>query len=519
MSVINILLIITFFASLCLGLWVILRNKRNLSFVFLALSLVSASLWALFIFLTIETINSWCGMLSFTFAALIFLFFNLFLLAFSNRLTKTYSTILSLISGLAVASTLIPGLLVEKTLVTNGYLEIATYGKLYPVFLAYVVLYSVLMIISSAIGAKKLSGDKKLRLQYIITGIFLGVVFGVTFNLILPTLGIYKLNNLGPVFLLITSAFTIYSTTRHYQYEPKVMLSELYAVCLLLISIIRMAIDQSPFSLILSFAVILICFFFIRTVISEAEQKIKLNQDKLDLQKLDHMKDEFLMIATHELNTPITVIQSKLSMMIDEGMGGFSGSQIKILEPVYADSRKLSSLVRKLVETISIDQNKFMIKWEDFDLIPLVEEEISKIDKKEGPSFDINLEKPKGLLLIKADKRSLAEVLENLLSNAVKFSKLKNNNGKIEVTISAKSDGVSVSVKDNGVGISKENLKHIGEKFFQAERFDADAPVERSGAGLGLYISKKIIDLHGGELTFSSEYGEGVVFTIFLPKK
>lgn len=111
------------------------------------------------------------------------------------------------------------------------------------------------------------------------------------------------------------------------------------------------------------------------------------------------------------------------------------------------------------------------------------------------------------------DPSKISEVISNLINNANKFTE----KGKIAVTSKLKDDEIVISVADTGIGISEEDQKHLFEKFFQAGRFDPNNPQEQQGSGLGLYISRNIIELHGGKMWLQSEKGKGSTFYFSLP--
>jgi signal transduction histidine kinase len=121
----------------------------------------------------------------------------------------------------------------------------------------------------------------------------------------------------------------------------------------------------------------------------------------------------------------------------------------------------------------------------------------------------------KDLPKITIDQSKIGEVITNLVNNAIKFT------DKGGVTVKAKDEGenVTVSVKDSGIGIDTNDQKHLFNKFYQAGRFDPNNPQEQQGTGLGLYISKNIIELHGGKIGLESEKDKGSTFYFSLPKE
>ena len=245
------------------------------------------------------------------------------------------------------------------------------------------------------------------------------------------------------------------------------------------------------------------------------KQAHQLEKDKKELVNLDRMKDEFLQMATHELNTPITVIQGKLSMAIDEDMCHLDKKQMEFLQPVLVDTMRLASLSKDILNTARIDQNRMSLNATEADidaLIALIVSgfEVKTKDKDNSISYvRLSKELPK----IFFDESKISEVISNLISNANKFTE----HGKITVTSKVEKDEIIVSVSDNGVGISQEDQKYLFQKFYQAGRFDPKNPQEQQGSGLGLYISRNIIQLHGGKMWLKSQKGHGSSFSFSLP--
>lgn len=247
------------------------------------------------------------------------------------------------------------------------------------------------------------------------------------------------------------------------------------------------------------------------------KQARQLERDKRELVELDRLKDEFLQMATHELNTPIAVIQGRLSMAIDEDMCHLNAEQKKFLEPALDDTKRLSDLSRNILSVTRIDQHRFTIDLAETDINLLIEQSISKQQaqiKERGNSIEYTCSKniPPRLML---DQTRISEVVANLIDNANKFT----DKGKIIVSLKLADEFAIVSVSDTGVGIGQDDQKRLFGKFYQAGRFDSKDPQEQQGPGLGLFISDQIIRLHGGKIWLDSEKGKGSTFYFSLPLK
>lgn len=522
-TVINILLLLSSFLTIIASLIVYTTRKKFPANAYLTAGLISTAVWGFAVYVTISTGNILIGNLAFASAALIPAFLILFVLSFSEILTKKWQWIVLLPAFAIAILSLIPKLLSEEISVSKGSIEMIKAGRCLVVYDSYFIIYAVILFYLLFSAQKKSEGVRKVQMDYLIFGLGLSLLFGALFNMLLPLFGIFEFNNLGPVFILFMSSAVAYAATRHYLGETQVIFSELWASLLILILVVWLAVNFSLFNFIIFALVISICILFVRTVLSEARknhelirQKRQLEVDKNDLQKLDRMKDEFLNMATHELNTPVSVLRGKLSMIFDENFGGFSQGQKDFLRPALIQTKRLIRLFQQILEVAQIDQGKVDLSKNGTNLIELLQQSMKKYDEEAGQKgVTLTLEKSKEYeLLIDAGK--ISEAFENLLSNAIKFTPEK---GHVVAKVSDDGDQVRISVADEGIGIEKENAEHIFEKFYQAGRFDKVSPVEQQGSGLGLYIVRKYIELHGGKIGFESSAGKGTVFYFTLPLK
>jgi len=522
-TIINILLLLSSFLTIIASMVVYTTRKKFPANGYLTAGLVATAVWGFAIYATIITGSLKVGNLSFASAALIPAFLILFILSFSGELTKKWQ-LFTLIPAVAISIfSLIPEMLSREISVSKGYIEMIAPGRYLAVFDIYFGLYAIILFYLLFKAWRNSAGIKKIQVDYLIFGLGLSLLFGALFNMFLPWFGIYEFNNLGPVFILFMSSAVAYAATKHYLGETQVIFSELWASLLILILVVWLGVNFSLFNVLIFALVISICVLFVRTVLSEARknhelsrQKRQLEIDKNELQKLDQMKDEFLNMATHELNTPVSVLRGKLSMIFDENFGGFSQSQKDFLAPAMVQTKRLIRLFQQIIEVAQIDQGKVELFKNETNLTELLEQSIKKYKAEaDQKGIALSLEKSKEYK-ISVDAGKISEAFENLVSNAIKFTPEK---GHVEARISEDGDSVKVSVSDEGIGIEKEKAEHIFEKFYQAGRFDKVSPVEQQGSGLGLYIVKKYIELHGGKIGFESNAGKGTVFYFTLPLK
>lgn len=239
----------------------------------------------------------------------------------------------------------------------------------------------------------------------------------------------------------------------------------------------------------------------------EIEKQKQLFIDKL--QQLNDFKDDFMMMASHELKTPITVMRACLQVLHDFVSEG--AVDIRFVDKSLANLDKLSNLVVELLDVSKIQNGKLELSVSTFNLFVLLEEVASEMQQI-NQEHKIILRGQGELLEIKADRDKIKRVLINMITNAVKYSPGEN---KVVVETVVKQSGVIVKVKDNGIGIPKEDIDKVFNRFFRAGGRASTFP----GVGIGLYISSEIIRYHGGKMWVENNDDKGSIFYIELPQK
>ncbi len=229
------------------------------------------------------------------------------------------------------------------------------------------------------------------------------------------------------------------------------------------------------------------------------------------LAQLDKMKDEFISMASHELNTPLAAIEGYLSMILDEGMGKIDKQSRIYLSRAYASSKRLAELILDLLNVSRIEQGRLKMKYSQASLEEMIQSVIHELQiKADGKKIYLKVEATKDLPKLWCDPDRIREVIVNLTGNALKFT------DKGGVTIKATQpdpNNIRVEVSDTGRGIAKEDQPKLFQKFSQVKR-EID---EHQGTGLGLYISKNFVELHKGKIWVESEAGKGATFMFELP--
>lgn len=231
------------------------------------------------------------------------------------------------------------------------------------------------------------------------------------------------------------------------------------------------------------------------------------------LQETARLKSEFTSTVSHELRTPLAISKEALSLLLRGRVGAVTDKQREILTIAGSNIDRLCFLIDDILDFSKIEAGKMEIYKESVDVIPVVKESCDgwklRADIKK---INLLMKAPEGPLVISVDKLRFIQILSNLLSNAVKFTP---EGGVIEVIVEDKADDLQCSVIDNGPGIAPEDMPKLFQKFQQLKR--ANGPGAR-GTGLGLNISKALVELHGGQITAESRLGSGSNFTFTIPK-
>lgn len=231
-----------------------------------------------------------------------------------------------------------------------------------------------------------------------------------------------------------------------------------------------------------------------------------------DAQRALKVRDQFLLIASHELKTPITALLG-YAQLLERRLqrDGEAGRRNQpMLRSLIEQARRLHRLSVSLLELSRIQSGTFSIDRRILDIVSLTHKVIDELQPM-TEHHTIELIAPDEALLVEGDDLRLEQVLLNLLYNAIKYSP---GGGPITVRIERQGADVHISVADQGIGIPEEARPQLFSRFFRAGNVD---PQQISGMGLGLYVAREIVTLHGGTIVVSSKEGEGSTFTVSLP--
>ena len=404
------------------------------------------------------------------------------------------------------------------------------------VFFATIVIYAHVLLFSEY---RKAVGLRKRQIQYFFLGTFVGFLGGSFSFIPVYSINIYPyLNNL--VFLF--PVFMGYAVIRHNLANIKVVATESFVFILWFFLAIRALIPHTgDWDKVMDIALLLVSFvagvFLIRSVFKEVRDKeeiellahrlkrtnIDLEEQKKELEQAQRkeamkakevlrLKDEFVFLATHELRTPITAIRGFLELT-EEAKKKFPKDIKRNFDAISDASEYLNQLINNLLGIARSDSGALKVNVKTHKFEPILQEildEVAPLVKEKNIKLNINVDKT---LVVCSDPIKLKEILMNLISNAIKYNR---DNGFININayLSHGKKLFIFEIQDNGYGIHKDQQDKIFQKFFRAS---TKGTQDVLGTGLGLFITRMLIEKMGGSVSFSSVEQKGTTFTFTLP--
>ena len=227
------------------------------------------------------------------------------------------------------------------------------------------------------------------------------------------------------------------------------------------------------------------------------------------------IKSDFLANMSHELRSPLNAVIGFSELLKMNTAGELNEKQQHYISDILTSGKHLLDLINDILDLSKVEAGKIELVIEKVHVPQAINEGLTLVKEKAMKhNISLKVELDPELEFVEVDKRRLKQILFNLLSNAVKFSKPEG--GTVTVKTRKEGDMAQISVSDTGVGIRKENMGKLFKKF---EQISAGITKKYGGSGLGLLISKKLVELHGGTIMAESEFGKGSTFTFLLPLK
>jgi PAS domain S-box-containing protein len=251
---------------------------------------------------------------------------------------------------------------------------------------------------------------------------------------------------------------------------------------------------------------------FLRDVTDERRATEALERARAQAEAASEAKSMFLANMSHELRTPLNAVIGLADLLLLEGGEPLTEKQTKYLEGIVQSGRHLLAMVNDVLDLAKIEAGKQELDIVDVATADAIVEAVGLLQPL-AKARDVSLEAAvePGVPQIKADPIRFRQILYNLISNAVKFT---DRTGSVRVSANADSRGVMIRVADTGIGIAPENMSRLFRAFEQLALPSGDRP---GGTGLGLALTKRLVDMHGGTIDVTSRVGRGTTFTVRLP--
>jgi signal transduction histidine kinase len=236
-----------------------------------------------------------------------------------------------------------------------------------------------------------------------------------------------------------------------------------------------------------------------------------LERDARERDRVERMKDDFVLTVSHELRTPVTVVKGFAEMLTAQ-RNSLNTRQYEAAEVIAESSAQLQKMINDLLDLARSDAGKLRIEPKPTPVRPLAQRvgrQMRPHFEEKNQSFSVSVEKD--LPDVEADADRIGQVLANLLTNANKYAQ---DGAEITLAATRVGDEVEFAVTDNGPGLGEEELDHVFDRFWRAQSGETQ---EVGGTGLGLAIAKSLVELHGGAISANSTQGEGATFRFVLP--
>jgi len=411
--------------------------------------------------------------------------------------------------------------LVVKDIIFIGNLLRIIYGKgmlLFLIIISFLIIATLYVLIREYL---KISLREKRKIEYFLAGILIFYSANIIFNIIFPLFfNISSFIFLGDYSAIFLLTFTAYAIVKRELFEIKAVLVSLFVGLIAVLLFLDIFIfTQIPFLQVIKGILLIIFLFFGYSLIKSVLREIKLREELQlaykELKEIDIAKSEFISLASHQLRTPLTVIKGYLSMVLGGDFGQIPEEVREKLKNVFFSNERLIKIVNDLLDISKIELRKIEIEkvfCQPEELLQSCYEEMKIEAQKKGLKFFF--EKPKTLLpKLNIDALKIRQAILNLIDNALKYTK----KGEVEIKAEKKNSSVLISIRDTGEGLTPEEKKRIFGSFTRGE---AGIAYWTEGAGLGLYIAKKFLEVHQGKIWVeSSGKNKGSTFYIELPIK
>jgi signal transduction histidine kinase len=529
--------------ALWLVLIVVLNNRKKVeSWLFAMMSLFMFG-WVNFAYLARIVESSNLSVILLKIAWFVTPWFFMFIYYFSLSLLKIekkykWLTILNTLLTLNFSViTLSTNWVIKSRKIVNGSLAI-NYGFMMWPFLISVMISIVSVAFLFLKHKNKLKQKDRKRLQPFVLGLIAFYTLNFIFNITLPIFfSITRYYYFGDYATIILNSLIAYSIFRHNFLGTKVFLSTFtISVIGMLLIIDIFVLSDSPNEILLKSMIfvfyIFMAIFLQRSILLEQKQKEQLKKLNLQLSTKAKEQQDMMDVLAHEVKTPISsmlleaeFLENNIKKIVNEKDNKIAKSIIDSVNALQRAGLQGINIVNGLLEFTRINNNRFHLNYSQFDLIELTKHSIELLKKTVNKqNYTIKFKPSISKLIIEADQSRIQEAIEGLLINAKKYGvNPKTGHADITVQVKKEDDMAIISVSDNGMGLTPQDKKSLGQKFYrgvnQKRRTKSDLP-QPGGTGLGLFMINIIMDAHKGHLSFDSPgEGKGSVFRLHIPLK
>lgn len=243
----------------------------------------------------------------------------------------------------------------------------------------------------------------------------------------------------------------------------------------------------------------------------ESEDEGRLREYAARMAALEKIKSDFLNLASHELRGPLGVLRGYISMLEAGELGLLSPELKQVLPVLTSKTTQMATIVNQMLEAARLEDERLQLNNEQLDLRVQARKAVGAIGGLAQAGQAILLRNPPRPVIVMGDPLRIESILINLLENAIKYSP---DGGEIQVTVRANRDHARVAVADRGIGIATEDMAVVFSRF---GRIVTPANSHISGTGLGLYVSREVARMHGGDITAANRPEGGMIFRLRLP--
>ena len=242
------------------------------------------------------------------------------------------------------------------------------------------------------------------------------------------------------------------------------------------------------------------------------EEIKKLKEENEELRRKNTLRSELITLSAHDLRTSLSSAKWALKMFLDDDLGKLTSQQREYLQKLYEDNEQMIQLVNEVLAINHTEDLEIEYTFENTDIASLIEEVLEEFKgAAHKHKIAIDFSKPKDIPLASIDKKKIKVVIQNLIDNAIKYN---NPGGEIKVSTQKSGKMIEVAVLDTGIGIPEKDQKSIFQKSVRTENAKKKGV---AGTGFGLYISKNLVEKHGGKIWFESEENKGSTFYFTVP--